>query len=524
MQFFAEQIRQLFFTHTGVTLLQVHEGGHREWSASMDEAAFVFVTQHQLKVTLQSPHSQRSDNIAGGEFMLVPAGCSCMLQSETGQTAEALLIRFAVQGSDEALDMLHGLDREYLTYEHIRSFRMPQARHWIQDFTRESAPDDHAHHCRLQSHLYMIVSGFIQSTNKPKAAAADLHNYVEHAREYILKRYHETVDIEELARASGVSSSRFYRAFRLHTGVSPLQYATSVRLNAAMRLLAGGASSVTETAHAVGYPDEYYFSRLFKKQLGLSPSEYLAAASRRIVSLSSVLLGDLEVLGIRPQLTFSRYALEQPEEVFRQLRQADPDLLLSGPVSAEIQAELEEIAPATVIRWKGYSWKQRLMDIAGLLELTSVAERWLDQYHTKIRNARSQMLKYWGDEPVLLAVAKEQNFAVFGHSNRKLNDLFYDELGLSRPEFLDSLDEMGLYSLQEIADVDCRNILIMVPSGLEQLELARLEQNWRRFDPTGSKKRCLFIPYYGVLNYNPACYENLIEQAVWHVRSRLAVR
>ncbi|UQZ35643.1 hypothetical protein C2I18_20235 [Paenibacillus sp. PK3_47] len=524
MSSLAEAIRQLFFTYTGAAILQVEEGSPREWSAPQDEAAFVFVIQHRLKVTLQSPHSQRSDYISGGEFMLVPAGCSCMLQSETDQPAKFLLVRFAVQGSDEAMDMLRGLDREYLSHEVIRSFRMPQVRQWIEDFMRESAADDYAHYCRLQSHLYMMVSGFIQSTSKPKAAEADLHNYVEHAREYIQKRYHETVDIEELARASGVSSSRFYRAFRLHTGISPLQYATSVRLHAAMGLLAGGSSSVAETAHAVGYPDEHYFSRLFKKQLGLSPSDYLAAARRKVVSLTPVFLGDLEPLGITPRLLFDRYDLGQPEEVLRRLRQASPDLILSPPVSADLQAALEDIAPTTVITWKGYPWKQRFMDIAALLELTPVAGRWLAQYHMKISNARTQLLKYWGDEPVLIAVARQQDFAVFGRNSRKMNDLFYGELGLSRPDILDTLDLAGLYSLQEIAEMDCGNLMIMVPSGLEQLELARLEQNWRRLGPAGYKKRCLFIPYAGVLNYNPACYESLVEQAVWHIRSRMVIR
>lgn len=172
--------------------------------------------------------------------MLAPAGYSCILQSETGQTSQALLTGSPFKARTKRSICCRDWTCEYLAYEHIRSFCMPQARHWIQDFTRESAIDDHSHHCRLQFHLYMIVSGFIQSTNNPKAAAADPHNYVEHTREYILKRFYEAVDIEELARPSGVSSSRFYRAFRLHTGVSPLKYSTSARLNAAMRLLAGG--------------------------------------------------------------------------------------------------------------------------------------------------------------------------------------------------------------------------------------------------------------------------------------------
>ncbi|WP_187355568.1 AraC family transcriptional regulator [Paenibacillus tengchongensis] len=525
MERLAEYIRQLFFTYNGFNVLEIPVGGYREWTCSADdEAAFLFVDQHRLKATLQGLGSQSSDTAHGGEFLLIPPRCSCMLQTEGEQSAKAFIVRFSVQGTERAREALRSVDREYLGGERIRSFRMPQARNWLQDFAREAAADDLAHYSRLQSHLYMILSGFIASLKKPKAAAADLQHYVEHAREYISKRYHGTIDIEELARASGVSSSRFYRAFRLHTGLSPLQYTTSVRLHASMQLLSGGASSVVETAHAVGYPDEHYFSRLFKKQLGLSASDYSAAARRKVVTLTPVFLGDLAPLGISPQLTFGRYDLERPEEVLARLREAGPERILTGPVEDEIRTELETIAPTTVIRWKGYPWKQRFLDIAGLLELTPVAERWLELYSAKVANAGVQLRQYWRDEPVLLAVTRTEDFVVFGRNNNKLNDLFYRELGLTPPKLLEKLEGPGLYSLPEIADMDCGNIMIMVPSAFEHLELARLEQEWRRLGPRGSKKRCLFISYHGVLNYNAACYENLVDQSVWHIRSRLLSR
>ncbi|WP_150274700.1 AraC family transcriptional regulator [Paenibacillus tepidiphilus] len=521
----AEYTRQLFFTYNGFNVLEIPSGGYKEWtSSSADEAAFLLVDQHRLKATLQGQGTQSSDTVNGGEILLIPPNCSCMLQSEGEQNAKAFVVRFGVQGTEPAREALRGVDREYLGGERIRSFRMPQARNWLQDFAREAAADDLAHYSRLQSHLYMILSGFVASLKKPKAAAADLLHYVEHAREYIAKRYHGTIDIEELARASGVSSSRFYRAFRLHTGLSPLQYTTAVRLGAAMQLLSGGASSVVETAHAVGYPDEHYFSRLFKKQLGLSASEYSAAARRKVVTLTPVFLGDLAPLGLSPQLTFERNALEQPEEVFTRLREAGPELILTGPIEKELLAELEAIAPTTVIRWKGYPWKQRFLDIAGLLELTPVAERWLAMYSGKVANAGVQLRQYWRDEPVLLAVTRTEDFVVFGRNNNKINDLFYGELGLTRPKLLDTLEGPGLYSLPEIADMDCENIMIMVPSAFEHLELARLEQEWRRLGQRGSKKRCLFIPYHGVLNYNAECYENLVDQSVWHTSSRMLSR
>ena len=59
-----------------------------------------------------------------------------------------------------------------------------------------------------------------------------------------------------------------------YTGVTPMQYIISLRIQQAQRLLGTSEYNVTEVSSLVGYDNPLYFSRLFKKQTGMSPSEY----------------------------------------------------------------------------------------------------------------------------------------------------------------------------------------------------------------------------------------------------------
>lgn len=81
-----------------------------------------------------------------------------------------------------------------------------------------------------------------------------------------------TVGVSELARRAGLSPSRFRHLFALHTGCGVTKFQNRLRLRAAQSLLLGGHCNVSEAARQTGFTDLYYFSRLFKQELGCPPS------------------------------------------------------------------------------------------------------------------------------------------------------------------------------------------------------------------------------------------------------------
>lgn len=79
-----------------------------------------------------------------------------------------------------------------------------------------------------------------------------------------------------MARAAGLSRFHFLRRFKRATGSTPWRYLTELRLARAKNLLIDPACSVGEAARSTGFEDPAYFSRLFRRRTGLSPSAYRA--------------------------------------------------------------------------------------------------------------------------------------------------------------------------------------------------------------------------------------------------------
>ena len=82
--------------------------------------------------------------------------------------------------------------------------------------------------------------------------------------------------LEDFAAEAGMSVSHFSELFRAQTGQSPMAYFIQVRMRFACRLLDHSDRPVKTVAVECGYRDPYYFSRVFKKVMGVSPEKYRA--------------------------------------------------------------------------------------------------------------------------------------------------------------------------------------------------------------------------------------------------------
>jgi len=76
------------------------------------------------------------------------------------------------------------------------------------------------------------------------------------------------------------SSSHFSIVFRKATGMPPIDYFINLKMQKACQLLDMDESRIKEVAHNLGYEDQYYFSRLFKKYMGISPEQYRTSVKR----------------------------------------------------------------------------------------------------------------------------------------------------------------------------------------------------------------------------------------------------
>ena len=91
---------------------------------------------------------------------------------------------------------------------------------------------------------------------------------------YLNRSYTQNIAIENLANSQNMTREAFSRLFKKELGRPPFDYISNLRMNKARLLLQNTNQSIKSIAQAVGYSDQYNFSRLFKKHYGMSPKAY----------------------------------------------------------------------------------------------------------------------------------------------------------------------------------------------------------------------------------------------------------
>ena len=93
-------------------------------------------------------------------------------------------------------------------------------------------------------------------------------------QEWMHSCYNDEITLEILASKFDISIRSLNRRFKHATGKSPMQYLQQVRIENARELLKTTNLSISEVAYSVGYPDNSYFSALFRRAISVSPKEY----------------------------------------------------------------------------------------------------------------------------------------------------------------------------------------------------------------------------------------------------------
>lgn len=120
------------------------------------------------------------------------------------------------------------------------------------------------------SEAYEKTNQFINNSKYSE----DITKQILQVRGYIDANAHLPINTTEISRNANMSYGYFSRCFHDLVGMTFSDYYTSVRMNNAKHMLKTSSKSIQQIAVAVGYNDEKYFSRLFKRHIGCSPSEY----------------------------------------------------------------------------------------------------------------------------------------------------------------------------------------------------------------------------------------------------------
>ena len=140
------------------------------------------------------------------------------------------------------------------------------------DFMRNAISQE-----ELEQHLFHALQVMFSPESNTQATTDQYSLEVEQSIAYIKENYMRKISLASVAEHVGLSSGYLCRIFKDETGGSINTYINNLRMNKAGELLSDKNSYIKEVAVAVGFEDQLYFSRLFKRYSGLTPSEYRAS-------------------------------------------------------------------------------------------------------------------------------------------------------------------------------------------------------------------------------------------------------
>ncbi|MCV9386634.1 AraC family transcriptional regulator [Reichenbachiella ulvae] len=140
----------------------------------------------------------------------------------------------------------------------------------IIDLVKEQKPAYH----QYASGLILKILGSISRCLKTRDIGnQELEELVNKAKAFMWEKVNENIDLQEFSKNHNISYSLFRKVFKMYTGFAPHQYYLDLKMMRAKELLVATDLSVKLITYHLGYDSVFYFSRLFKKKMGVSPTD-----------------------------------------------------------------------------------------------------------------------------------------------------------------------------------------------------------------------------------------------------------
>ncbi|MEK0315723.1 AraC family transcriptional regulator [Cohnella sp. 56] len=291
----------------------------------------------------------------------------------------------------------------------------------------------------------------IREANSGESRSAPSDILIARLRVYMAEHYAEDLSVERMAELVGLSPKYLGELFKKRYGQRPIDYLTELRMNRAKQYLRETNDKLRDIARSVGYSDEYYFSRKFKKAVGMAPSAYPRRGKRRFAALSATATGYLLALGIVPvaaplHAKWSAYYYQRhASEVDVHLMPGDDNQArsLDGLIRARPDAvvgherhlverflpELDQWALPWFAPERQDDWRAQLREIAAFADRTEHCEQWIAAYEYKIAGLRPRVRDIVGANT--FAAVRMYGDALFLYCNCGIRDVVYRDLGLA---------------------------------------------------------------------------------------------
>lgn len=376
----------------------------------------------------------------------------------------------------------------------------------------EQAFKEHGERGELRRQLHFLEL-LLHLQAQHQIQGLSMSDTLQHTIDYMEENFAKPIALSELPVLAGMTPSSYCRAFKKLTGITPGNYLTRIRLLRAKELMSEGKTTLREIAQCVGYQDELYFSRVFKKTEGMSPSAYMKRKDRRIAVVSSYLLQDhLLALGIQPIAApayptyfhtpsgFPSYLHDRlqgtaalPAERplnFSDVVRLAPDMIIKTESLINPNDRQWKTSPHTIFIHPSACWEQYLREIAGRVSKEQTADRIIERMARVEEEARMQLAPITSRGTWIIIRLLPGDCRLYGRKEHALTDLIYQRLGFQP----DARIQHGFYqslAFEDVLQLNPEQILIMW-SETQEIVQAYKDERWLSLQAVRNNR--VFIP------------------------------
>ncbi|MDR4315956.1 AraC family transcription regulator [Niallia circulans] len=335
----------------------------------------------------------------------------------------------------------------------------------------------------------MIFHYFV--TNQQQKIPKDTMIAIEETKRYMEKHYADAISTALLAKRAGLSPKYYSQLFKKEYGIGVQDFLTEIRIRGAKELLIKTSNSLRVIAASVGYADEFYLSRVFKKIVGIPPTIYRKKREVKIASYDFSTTGHLLALQIIPYaaplhpkwtnyyyqnfrddilIHLNTYKIHSEwENNIQKLSAVKLDKIIAkDDISAEEKQELEKIAPVYYYSFKNSSWKNQLLEIATYINCETDAENFLKIYEDKVKETRKLLKESLQNEAVLV-VSLFKNTIVLNRSRTAI-ELVYKDLGFTSAQPEEDIQLSEAITLSDLVSLNPTYLFVNIRQDMETID------------------------------------------------------
>lgn len=179
-----------------------------------------------------------------------------------------------------------GLDRDHPVYK-ARTHQLHQP--VSQEITYIANHKDRSA-LHLLGHLYLFLDALTQASASRREVRSQSQKgfYIQEALTYIAQNYQRDITVEKIAEACNLNRTYFGRMFKKTIGHTPQEYLTRFRMARAIDLMRSTDYPISRIAQMVGYPNPLHFTKVFKKEFGISPRAWRNADPQVQMNVSAL--------------------------------------------------------------------------------------------------------------------------------------------------------------------------------------------------------------------------------------------